>query len=407
MELTLLKSLMNKDFYQNYQNKHLNSLFTNNVKKIKITLDKAMSKYNQSITTKELEGLFFSNNPTITTSNKEVFQNLFDKLRKEQLMTPAVTKDVLSNLFRQSLGEQISNLGFDYLNGTVETLEPLRNLIETHNDDFMPSMNVEWEDISLDTIAKLNSLETQWKFNIPSLSKRIEGINKGHLIIIGARPNMGKTSFHASLIASSGGFAHQGAKCLILTNEEAYYRVVQRYISAANAVKWETIEKDTDSYKEKYNVVKANINFKDSTGNDLGWVEQVVKSEKPDIVVLDMGDKFATKTSDKSDVYLKDAAIHARNIGKQYGCAIIWMSQLSAEAEGRSYSLNQSMLEGSKTGKAAEADLMILIGKKEAATEDDEQSPIRYLIIAKNKLKGGWHGNITVNLDGETSRYTA
>ena len=77
MELTLLKSLMNKDFYQNYQNKHLNSLFTNNVKKIKITLDKAMSKYNQSITTKELEGLFFSNNPTITTSNKEVFIFLF------------------------------------------------------------------------------------------------------------------------------------------------------------------------------------------------------------------------------------------------------------------------------------------------------------------------------------------
>ncbi len=38
------------------------------------------------------------------------------------------------------------------------------------------------------------------------------------------------------------------------------------------------------------------------------------------------------------------------------------MSQLSAEAEGRQV-LNQAMMEGSRTGKAAEADLMLLIGQ--------------------------------------------
>jgi hypothetical protein len=39
------------------------------------------------------------------------------------------------------------------------------------------------------------------------------------------------------------------------------------------------------------------------------------------------------------------------------------MSQLSADAEGRQV-LNQAMMEGSsRTGKAAEADLMLLIAK--------------------------------------------
>ena len=92
------------------------------------------------------------------------------------------------------------------------------------------------------------------------------------------------------------------------------------------------------------------------------WVEAVIKGYKPDIVVLDMGDKFAQRTSDKSDVYLKDAAIYARNIAKQYGCAIFYMSQLSASAQ-NVVNVDQSMLEGSKTGKAAETDLMILISK--------------------------------------------
>ena len=32
----------------------------------------------------------------------------------------------------------------------------------------------------------------------------------------------------------------------------------------------------------------------------MAWVESVVKQEKPDIVVLDMGDKFADMKSERS-----------------------------------------------------------------------------------------------------------
>jgi hypothetical protein len=66
------------------------------------------------------------------------------------------------------------------------------------------------------------------------------------------------------------------------------------------------------------------------------------------------------------------------------------------------------MMEGSKTGKAAEADLMVLISKNPQQIEgQDEQDNLRHLIIAKNKLRGGWHGKVTCTLDGERSRYGA
>jgi hypothetical protein len=80
------------------------------------------------------------------------------------------------------------------------------------------------------------------------------------------------------------------------------------------------------------------------------------------------------------------------------------MSQLSAEAEGKA-DLNQSMMEGSKTGKAAEADLMVLIGKA-AQVEGQDEDPVRYLNLAKNKLNG-YQGKITCMLDGSRSIYTA
>ena len=119
-----------------------------------------------------------------------------------------------------------------------------------------------------------------------------------------------------------------------------------------------------------------------------------------------MGDKFATKTSDRSDIYLKDAAIHARNIAKIYNCAIFWMSQLSAVAEDRVY-VDQSMLEGSKTGKAAESDLMLLLSKNpktEGVDTEDSKDPIRYINIAKNKLNG-YHGTIRCSLDIDRGIY--
>ena len=260
--------------------------------------------------------------------------------------------------------------------------------------------------MSIDALLAANAVQCQWKFNIPSLARRIEGISAGHLVIVGARPNTGKTSFHASIIAAENGFALQGAKCMILCNEEATDRVGSRYLSAATNMNADEVRSNLALARKRYQPVNDNIKVRDVTGMTMDWVEAVVKVEQPDIVVLDMGDKFAARTGERSDIYLKEAAIHARNIAKQYNCAIIWMSQLSAEAEGR-VNVNQSMLEGSKTGKAAEADLMILISKDLVIDGSEEEDLTRYLILAKNKLKGGWHGRIDVQLDGERARYSA
>ena len=59
------------------------------------------------------------------------------------------------------------------------------------------------------------------------------------------------------------------------------------------------------------------------------------------------------------------------------------------------------MMEGSRTGKAAEADLMILIGKSPTVEGQEEDSPLR-ISTSKNKLNG-WHGMVNCELDYLTS----
>ena len=401
---------MDKEFYDSNRGARCpDRLFSKDARKIKQTIDTAMTMYSRTITPSETEALFLSNNPSMTTAQKQLFQSLFRQVAKEEPMGSDIAQEVLSKLFQQVIGEDIANLGFDYVNGSQTSLEPLRMLLEQYNDDFTPDLNVEWDNIDIETLLEKNDLEARWTFNIPALTGVIEGINAGHLIEIGARPNTGKTSFHASLIASPGGFASQGANCIVLCNEEGSHRVGARYLTAATGMSMQEIKKNPTKARDLYSPIKEKIKIKDATGRDMAWVESVCKSYNPDVILLDMGDKFArTGGFARTDEALKANAIHARMIAKQYECAVFYMSQLSAEAEGKII-LNQSMMEGSRTGKAAEADLMVLIAKNPTTADMDPNAPedlTRHLNIVKNKLSGR-HTQVVCQLDYITGRYVA
>ena len=405
MELSLIRSLMDKEFYDEHRGSRCpDRLFSKDVRKIKQSIDSAMDRYERTVTPAEIEALFMANNPTLTTAQKQAYSHLFVQVTKQLPMGSDVAQEVLSKLFQQVVGEDIANLGFDYVNGDKTSLEPLRQMLEQYGDDFTPNLRIEWEDIDLDTIIAMTDLESQWTFNIPTLTRKVEGVNAGHLIEVGARPNTGKTSFHASLVAGPNGFAWQGAKVVVLCNEEGYHRVAHRYITAATGMDKHEIVKHRQKAMEIFAKIRPNIMFKDATGRDMNWVESVCKSYKPDIVILDMGDKFSRMAGfSRPDESLKANAIQARQIAKQQDCAVFYMSQLSAEAEGKVV-LNQAMMEGSRTGKAAEADLMIMISKNPTVEGQEEEDNQRHINIVKNKLSG-WHGIVHTDLEYKIARY--
>ena len=73
---------------------------------------------------------------SLTTAQKQAYSSLFNQIKKESPMGSDVAQEVLSKLFQQVVGEDIANLGFDFVNGTESSLEPLRKLLEDFKDDF-------------------------------------------------------------------------------------------------------------------------------------------------------------------------------------------------------------------------------------------------------------------------------
>ena len=114
MELSLIRSLMDKPFYDDHKGARCpDRLFSKDVRKIKQAIDAAMDRYERTVTPAEIEALFMSENPTLTTAQKQAFSLLFVQVNKQAVMGSDIAQDVLSKLFQQVIGEDIANLGFD------------------------------------------------------------------------------------------------------------------------------------------------------------------------------------------------------------------------------------------------------------------------------------------------------
>jgi replicative DNA helicase len=174
-------------------------------------------------------------------------------------------------------------------------------------------------------------------------------------------------------------------------------------MQAWTGMKKDEIKDSPDLAMSRYLAIRDRLIMKDIQEKDLAWVDAYIGHIKPDVVIIDQLDKVNVSGSfNASHERLRELYRQAREMAKRHNIALIGMSQASADAEGRTR-LDFSMMEGSKTGKAAEADLIIGIGKH-SSQDDDEPNTARFLNISKNKL-GNFHGVIACNIEPEVSRY--
>jgi replicative DNA helicase len=408
MELALLRTLMDREFYKNNRNLAKEKIFrSKETRSIKSVIDQAMIDYENELGPADIEALFFSQNPTLTTAQKESYQTIFRKIDAVELLNVDVAQNVLRELNREDAANELMDLAFKMSNGEVTSLHKIVEFVDRREEDFMPALKVYFENMDIDSLLKKNDLKFRWKFNIPTVAALIPGVNHGQIIVGAARPNTGKTSSHAYLCAGPDGFAHQGAKVMVLANEEDTSRVSARYLTAACGMKIEDIVKNRAKAEKLFSPIKDRLKVTDATGWDLDRVERAIKAYEPDVVIADMADKFQPEGRYTAHhEQLKATYIRFRIIAKQYNCVLFAMSQLSAEAEGKVF-VNMSMLEGSRTGKASEADVLFCITKTPMVEgQQEEESPERHWLILKNKLTGK-HGRVITLLDPETATYSA
>lgn len=403
MQTSLLKSLLAADFFETNKGRVKPAMFDDGYAKIYEMIATAHSKYSHDLSPTDILAIWKATHPAATRTEAELAHDAVLSIVEADSLTPIVASDVIENLWKQETGREIANLGIALSEGHYEAMARLKSLLERVEKGYTSD---EFGDPVTDDLYELlasASDEARFSFNIESLKRQVYGIGPSEFMVAFARPECGKSTFVVSLCAGPNGFCQQGAKVLYLGNEEAVRRTKLRAIQAWTGMTKEEVRDSPDLAKTRYLAIKDRLIMKDTQEWDLDKVDRYVGLVKPDILVIDQLDKVNLSQSFASGhEKLRELYRQSRELAKRHEVALIGVCQASADAEGRTR-LDFSMMEGSKTGKAAEADLIIGIGKH-AASEDDAPDTMRFLNITKNKLSG-YHGVIPCNIQAEIGRY--
>ena len=400
IEKQLLKLLLNYQFFKENESKLLRTMFPEGLNRLYETIVEAHSKYKTNLSEDEIFILYKENNPTITTAAKTNIEFLISEIKEVPFPKKEIVADILIGLYRKEMGRQIGTAALELIDGDSAQIPELKHLISKLETNAPLQTEVVEITADIEELIELVKHTTEYSFNLVELQAVVGGIGPGIFTIIGARPEVGKSAMWISLVAAPGGFLHQGAKVAVFINEEPAIRTKIRLVSALTGKTFSEIQSTIEDTKEQCELIRTNLKIYDAVTLTIPQIEGYVEEVQPDIVVIDQLDKVEiTGTFNGMHERLREIYIRTRELGKRFNVAPIAISQLSAEAEGK-LNVTLDQFENSRTGKAAEGDLIIGIGKR----NEVENEMFRQINILKNKITG-IHSRPTVRLRSEISRY--
>lgn len=264
----------------------------------------------------------------------------------------------------------------------------LQAIVEAHDKE-VGKVEIVDDDIfapcSLSVVLKsVSAPGLNWRLN--ELNRSLGPARQGDFIILGARPETGKTTMLASEMTFWAEQLPLNRPIIWVNNEErsskVMYRVMQAFFGVDNA----TLAADVSKYEAEYAAKMGKrilVINNDSGFNDVHSLDALFKDKNPGAIVFDQLDKVNGFThEDREDLRLGRLYNWGRDKSHQYG-PVIAVSQATGD-DYQKY-IPMSALRGSKTDKAGEADAIITIGK----TNEPGMEYNRYIHVPKNKMHGG------------------
>lgn len=151
------------------------------------------------------------------------------------------------------------------------------------------------------------------------------GIGPSTFTAIFALVETGKTAFLVSTLFGPNGFMQQGAKVMILGNEEPVERTALRAVSALTGMKDAEIVANTAKAHNLWDVYASQCVFLDTDQvPSMEELDQIIAKHKPDIIGIDQLDKMQIGGDyARDDIRLGEIYHTARILSKKHSCAVI------------------------------------------------------------------------------------
>ncbi len=254
---------------------------------------------------------------------------------------------------------------------------------------------------------------------IGTLDKIIGGLYKSDLIILGARPGMGKTAF-ALNIARNVAF-NSGKTVCFFSLEMSRDQLAQRMLSSEAGIPSEKLrngELEDDEWTRLAqagdNLSKTNIYFDETSTITVPKMKaKLRRMPKVDLVVVDyLGLMKSERNIDNRVQEVSEITRNLKIMAKDLGVPVIACAQLSRGTEGKGKSHKPALADLRDSGSIEQdADIVLFLYRdtyydNEKADDEDRADPNKSeCIIAKNRHGG--LGSVELFFDGQFTRFTA
>ena len=256
------------------------------------------------------------------------------------------------------------------------------------------------------------------KTGFPTLDKITNGFKPGELIIIAARPGIGKTTLAVNFAINSA--VKYGKSVAMFDLEMSALQVAQRFICATGRVPMDMVKggtKDQNTWATLFETKKilenANIYIDDTTtitpAEILSKCRRLKAQSGLDMVIIDYLQLMKAEKASKDGNRQQEVADLTRSIklaARELGCPILLLSQLNRGVEQRSDKTPQlsDLRESGSIEQDADIVMFISDRKDESVKEEDEDDAIDYtLVIAKHR--NGMRGNIPIKWKSEFTQF--
>lgn len=257
--------------------------------------------------------------------------------------------------------------------------------------------------------ASITGLSTLYK----ELDKRIYGLNRSDLIILAARPGMGKTSF-AMNIATNVGKKYQDTAVAVFSLEMSKEQIVSRMISSEASLTSEAMktgvipdEKWKDIGRAAEVLSRLNIYIDDTPGITVAGIKAKLRRMKNlGLVVIDYLQLMSSTKNYNGNrvVEISDITRNLKIMAKELNVPVITLSQLARGPEQRPD--KRPLLSDLRESGSIEqdADIVMFLYRNAYYDKTDPNVNSCECIVAKNRH--GEPGTVPLGWDGEFTRFT-
>lgn len=405
IELDLLSVLLDKDNYYSYKKYIAKGTVSREVAFI-LDLIKDYFTFNneQQVTASELAAFGKLMNGKYDSKHQAILDRLdvyTPSGQADAIMNRWIVRDTNEYLLAAIVDDK-SEASLDKLSGIIDKARDMTGAT-TLSDMYITD---DFEELVDTTVA---SGGYEWR--IPYMNTTIGRVREGDLVVVGARPETGKTSFVASEVTYLLEQMDDEDECIVFNNEEAGRKLAMRLREAGLGTSSLAMMTDVPKYKAMYDSkFGKRMHVVHNTQLSTQQCESVLKNHpKAKIIVFNVLPKVQSKGGNSEVERQHQLFIWARELADKHDAIVVAVIQADGTAEGQKF-LNMSQLYYSKTGVQSEADLLILIGKSGDESDDPR---LRYITAAKNKLPPtsdtdpeNRHPKFEATFDALTGRYS-